>query len=63
MNASCSGSVSSNESGSYSIPRARKTVSRLSSVVVPERTQIVVPSMSASCWKSLSAFTIIAWPS
>ena len=63
MKACWSGSASSNVSGVYSIPWAWKTVSRLSSVVVPESTQIVAPPRSSSDWNSLSDLTIIPWPS
>jgi hypothetical protein len=41
------------------MPRAWKTVSRLSSVVVPASTQIVSPSRSSSDSTPLSAATII----
>ena len=56
-------STSSNDSGSKVIPRALNTVARFCSVVVPDSTQTLAPSMSSSPVMPDSAVTIIPWPS
>jgi len=52
-------SLSRKDSGSKSMSRASNCAARLSSVVVPDSTQIVVPPMSSSVWYALSPWTII----
>ena len=56
-------STSSKVSGSKLRPRALNTVARFCSVVVPESTHTVAPSMSSSPPMPDSAVTIIPWPS
>ena len=46
----------------YVMPASAAAVARLSSVVVPDSTQIVVPFMSAIDVYPESARTIIPWP-